>query len=234
MIVIGISSLGDRVSIVIACRNQGEFLGEAIESAIHQTHPCNVVVVLNDCSDNSEEVANKYLNYNNYHLIIEEEAGLSRARNIGIRHVDADYIVCLDSDDYLDLDAIRLMLEAYDGGLVRHDIKMFGDLNKMVTYGNGDDTLEQFIKFNRSVCTTMFSKSLFEEVGGYDEEMKRGFEDWDLWVRMMATGIHIKTVHKPLLFYRRHGPSMSLHAWRSRHETIEYMHDKWRKLGIKV
>jgi glycosyltransferase involved in cell wall biosynthesis len=219
-----------KVSIIIPCHNQAQYVEEAIESALNQTHPCEVIVVANGCTDNTTDVCGKY---KDIVLIVDEVANLPRARNMGIKEATGEFIICLDSDDYLREDAAEKMLAAYGGsGLVRSDIRMFGDVNRTVTHGNHDNSLSDFIKANRAVTSSLFSKATWKKVGGYDEEMTHGFEDWDLWVRIMAVEPVCNTVCETLMFYRKNGPSLSLYAWIGRHAIIEYMHTKWRAMGI--
>ena len=70
------------VSIVIPCYNQARFLGQAIESALAQTHKDVEVIVVNDGStDNTAEVAGRYSSDPRVRLINQKNAGLPAARN---------------------------------------------------------------------------------------------------------------------------------------------------------
>ena len=49
---------------------------------------------------------------------------------------------------------------------------------------------------------------MWEDLGGYDENMKLGYEDWDFWYRATKNGYTITVLREPLFLYRKHGRSM--------------------------
>jgi GT2 family glycosyltransferase len=56
-------------------------------------------------------------------------------------------------------------------------------------------------------CSALVRRSAFEAVGGWNPSFRVGYEDHELWVRMLARGHHGVFVPEPLLRYRRHHPS---------------------------
>jgi tetratricopeptide (TPR) repeat protein len=60
---------------------------------------------------------------------------------------------------------------------------------------------------NRLLYASMFTRTVFEEAGGYRDD-PRGYEDWDFWIACMACGGRFRHLPRELLFYRKHGPSM--------------------------
>jgi Glycosyl transferase family 2 len=96
------------VSVVITCYDQARYLAEAIESVMAQSYPHIELVVVDDGShDNTVEVAARYPGVR---LVSQANAGLSAARNAGIRHTNGAYLIFLDADD-------RLLPEAVADGL---------------------------------------------------------------------------------------------------------------------
>jgi GT2 family glycosyltransferase len=61
---------------------------------------------------------------------------------------------------------------------------------------------------------SLLRRSAWEQVGGFDEvHFPHGFEDWDLWLRIAAADWQGYQINAPLVYYRRHGPSLSTIDW---------------------
>jgi hypothetical protein len=65
----------------------------------------------------------------------------------------------------------------------------------------------------------MLRKTAWMAVGGYDETMLEGNEDWDLWIRLTEAGFGNGQVTEPLFWYRKHGVSMSVET-EARYEAV--------------
>src|SRR5215207_1739222 len=89
------------VSFVIPNYNHARYLGQAIESALAQTYPNTEVIVVDDGStDDSRSVAAGFCDRIRY--IYQRNAGLSAARNTGVRAALGEYIALLDADDLVE------------------------------------------------------------------------------------------------------------------------------------
>ena len=215
------------VSVVIPCYKQAEFLPDAIESALAQTVPVEVIVVDAGSPDDTAEVASRYP----VKLVRQDNRGLSGARNAGIAAASSRLILPLDADDMIPPEAVEKMLNAYTGGIVRSHMQTFGDFDRVLTVPAGC-TLKHFIAGNRACCASLFPKQAWRDVGGYDDDMREGYEDWDFWTRIVGAGYPVGTVDEPLLRYRKHGHSMIDDTNAKAHEIIPKMRDKWRALGL--
>lgn len=108
-----------RVFIIIPIYNVEPYLRECIDSVVNQTYTNIRVILVNDGStDKSEEIAKEYLNDLRVILISKENGGQSSARNAGLKQAycegdDNDYILFLDSDDYIELNYVSLMIESF-------------------------------------------------------------------------------------------------------------------------
>jgi glycosyltransferase involved in cell wall biosynthesis len=197
------------VSIVIPCFNYGRFLGEAIESALGQTHqPVQVVVVDDGSSDDTVAVAQRYP----VKLISQRNAGLSCASNVGIRASAGELVVRLDADDRLAPTYVEETLDA----LLREPPVEFA-YTEMQYFGAASGTypVEEFdpetlTERNYVHASALMRRSAFDAVGGYRENMTTlRVQDWDLWLSFVERGFQGRLVRKPLLEYRKHaGPSM--------------------------
>lgn len=129
----------DLVSIVIPIYNVENYLDECLTSVVNQTYrPLEVILVDDGSVDGSAEIARRYVReYSFFSLFAEENEGLSVARNTGIEHATGKYIYFLDSDDYLEVNAIEL--------LVKEAREKNADVVKFQAYGfkDGQDEVEQ-------------------------------------------------------------------------------------------
>lgn len=109
---------GYKVSIIVAVYNAEEFLKESINSVINQTVGFDNIelILVNDGSkDNSLNICNEYAKkYSNIVVINKENEGVSKARNAGIKASTGKYIMFLDSDDTLSLNAVDVLTNYFD------------------------------------------------------------------------------------------------------------------------
>jgi glycosyltransferase involved in cell wall biosynthesis len=216
--------MSDKVSIIIPCYKQAHFLPDAIESALAQTYTNIEVIVVNDGSpDNTSEVARSY--GDNVILIEQENAGLSAARNTGIRNATGTYILPLDADDKIDPDFITKTIGIDD--IVCTGLHTFGNEDRCWITDCERPEYQHFIQRNRINCCSLYKKSMWEAIGGYDEGMKMGFEDWDFWIRATRAGYTVSIVREWLFWYRKHSVSMFRDAQERRQQIIDYMMTKY-------
>ena len=104
------------VSIIIPCYNQAQYLAEALESVLNQTHQVWECIIVNDGSpDNTEEVAMEWCKKDTRITYLKKaNAGLSAARNSGIAIAQAEFILPLDADDKLGYNYISLALKEFE------------------------------------------------------------------------------------------------------------------------
>lgn len=91
------------ISAVVPVYNVEDYLADCLESIAKQTVPFNEVIMINDGStDSSGKICGEYCErYHYFKLINQKNAGLSEARNAGIRFSKGDYIIFIDSDDFI-------------------------------------------------------------------------------------------------------------------------------------
>ena len=101
------------VSIIIPVFNSCDFLPECLESIIHQTHKNIEIICIDDGStDSSQKILLDYAKSDNrIKLLFEKNSGQSFARNNGLSNSSGDYIMFVDSDDWIDNKCIENMLE---------------------------------------------------------------------------------------------------------------------------
>lgn len=102
-----------KVSIIVPCYNQAQFLDEALQSVLDQTYTNWECIIVNDGSpDHTEEVAQKWAAKEARFVYLKKEnGGVSSARNAGIEKAKGDFIQFLDSDDCIDNRKLELSLQ---------------------------------------------------------------------------------------------------------------------------
>jgi glycosyltransferase involved in cell wall biosynthesis len=210
----------EKVSIIIPCYNYAKYLPQAIESAMEQTYKNMEIIVVDDGStDNTYAVAREFP----VMVIHQENKGLSAARNTGIRAAFGDWVFPLDADDMILSTCIEKCIGRAD--IVCPGLQEFGERRNFQFIGE-DLTVEGFKKNNQMHASCLYRKSVWSKLGGYDELMCDGYEDWDLWLRAKIAGFSMVGVDEPLFFYRIHGDSM-VHKTHLKHNEVKsYMLNK--------
>jgi glycosyltransferase involved in cell wall biosynthesis len=205
------------VAIVIPCYKQAHFLGDAIESALEQTHPASEILVIDDGSP--DDVAGVTARYPSVRYIRQRNQGLSAARNTGIRNTSSEYLIFLDSDDRLLPHAVQRGVEhlsarpgcAFTAGRM-HTIDRDGCLMWLwqpYQLEAPDFFAQMLIDHCRIYpLTVMYRRSAIEAVGGGFDTSLRSAEDWDMDIRL-AQRFAFHLYDEPIAEYRRHGKNMS-------------------------
>src|SRR5215475_15529393 len=98
-------SISPMVSLIIPCYRQAHYLGESISSVLTQTyHNLETIVVDDGSPDKTAEVSAKH----KVRYLRQRHSGLAAARNTGLHASKGEYIVFLDADDRLTIDAVEV------------------------------------------------------------------------------------------------------------------------------
>ena len=123
------------VSVIIPTHNRAQLIGRAIESALAQTYPRLEVVVADDgSSDGTRAIVESFRSRVKY--VRQENAGVSAARNLGMRHARGEFVAFLDSDDTWVCWKIEAQVEALnrhpEAGLVWTDMSSIDEADRVV------------------------------------------------------------------------------------------------------
>jgi len=216
-------------TIVIPCYNHGEHVGEAVESALRQREARIRVVVVNDGSnDGTTPDACEALAGDRVRVIHQENRGLPAARNRGAAGADTEYLVFLDADDVIEEAFVSRLARAIDAereaGRDR-GVSHAYCRERLTGQGGGVWRVPEWdplllLITNLHPVTALVRRERFEAVGGFDESMRDGYEDWDLWIRFMAQGWRGVRVPEPLFVWRRHSEDTMVMESRERHEEL--------------
>ncbi|HVU62652.1 MAG TPA: glycosyltransferase [Phycisphaerales bacterium] len=131
--------------------------------------------------------------------------GLPSARNTGWRAARSRFVLFLDSDDLIEpttLEKSVLFLACnLEFAFVKGRTVGFGAENYL--WSRGFHEREEMLRQNLVTATTTIRRSVLEAVGGFDETIRGGMEDWEFWLRCAAMGHWGDTIPEHLDWYRR-------------------------------
>jgi glycosyltransferase involved in cell wall biosynthesis len=222
------------VSVIIPCYNQGQYIHEALKSVAD----CNVdgveIIVINDGSTDlaTNEILTE-LKARGVHVVFQANTGLAGARNAGIRLAKGKFILPLDADNkirpaYL-LEGVKIMQEQPDTAVVFGNASYFGQ--KTGDWIPGRFNLQKLMISNYIDACALIRKSVLEQVGLYDQNMKfMGWEDWDLWLAIAFKGHQFSYLDQVAFDYRVENISMirDLYNKYEKPNYLEnYIHEKY-------
>ena len=193
------------VSLIIPCYNAEKYIGRCLDSVLNQTDRNIELIVVNDGStDKTEDIINKYIKkYDNIIHIKQKNMGLSMARNNGVKKATGDYLLFIDSDDYVeknlleninknisDLDVLRYQLNiVYSDKVVPCEEEEF----------NVTDGISAFEKIVRYKFIEMASLYVINRKYYVDNnfEFEKGVyhEDYGLLPLVIATAKKVKSIN---------------------------------------
>jgi glycosyltransferase involved in cell wall biosynthesis len=227
------------VSVIIPCYNQAHFLHDALTSIVQQTYKKWECIVVNDgSSDATETISQEWCKKDiRFKYLYKENGGLSNARNFGIAVAKGDYILLLDSDDKYDKTFLEKGVEILNSnkqiGVVSSWGYRFMGNNYFEPFKPDGKILKDFLFKNAAIGTSLFRKKCWEEVQGYDESMKNGYEDWEFYIRVGKNGWETKIIQEFLFFYRQRKNSMRNIAVNKFDSQIKfYIFNKHKELYI--
>jgi glycosyltransferase involved in cell wall biosynthesis len=204
--------MASRVSVLMPCFNHGAFISEAIGSVLAQTVQDFEIIVVDDGStDPATREILSGLATPQVMVLTTANQGLPAARNHAARHASGAFFCALDADDKLAPTwfekAINVLERQSEVMFVSHWLETFGDEHWTWTPQHCD--LPSLLARNTVNGAALVRREAFEAVGGYDETMRDGCEDWDFWLRLVERGFAGMIIPEVLFYYRRRADSMS-------------------------
>lgn len=198
------------IDIVIPVYNREEFIGETLQSLLDQTNPnWNAYVVDDGSTDDSKEVVRGYAKQSEGRIKLYDrpdchKPGGSGARNYGAALSKANWIMFLDSDDLLSVQALTQRVAFIKKYPIADMIvfpsaifnKNIGDANLMWNALHSiESDLKRFLTWDIpwSVSGPVWKRKAFEQLGGFDEKAL-SWQDWELHVRAILLGLNIVKV----------------------------------------
>lgn len=206
------STTSPLTSFIVTCCDLGAYLPETLDSLYAQTDPRFEVIVVND---GSSDIATcrllAGLSRPRLTVVHSERQGLPGARNLGARHARGEFLCMVDADDILEPAYLERSTSALaaspEVAFASHWLRAFGD--EEWEWTPGDCTFPALLHSNTVNGAALMRRALFDALGGFDESMTQGCEDWEFWIRATAAG-HSGVIIPEFLFrYRRRADSMS-------------------------
>lgn len=195
------------VTIITAFYNAGKYIEQTYNSILNQTFPWFEWIIVNDGSTNQEDIVlldRLAFTDNRIRILHKENGGISTARNLGIKHAQADIIVFIDADDLME----PTYLEVLYWSLITHPEASWSYCGLVAFSGDNylwdqEFTSEREKTENVLIVSSAIRKSALEDVGYYSEIYKHFNEDWHLWLRLLTKGhIPLHLEHQFLFWYR--------------------------------
>ena len=227
-------SITPKITIIIPCYNSGNFLIRSVESVIGQTFKNFKIIIINDGSNDkiTLKILKEFKKNPKIKIVNKKNSGLSAARNTGINLSNTKYVLMLDADDWLRMDALKVFYNFLEKNkkysYVYSNIHL-ADEKKGILRKNYN-FFEQLFTNQIPYCI-FFRKNIFDNNFRYDEKMKKGFEDWDLNIRLGARGDYGKCLNKNLFNYNVSKQGMLIKNTLSNYSQIfRYIRKKNKKV----
>jgi len=220
------------VSAVVPAYNAERYIAEAIDSALAQTYEPMEVIVVDDGSTDS--TARKVAGYaGKVRYVHQENAGCGPARNTGVAEAGGEFIAFLDADDLWLPEKTDMQMRLFESepalGLVFTQ-KLYIDKDGNALEGLDPQELPSPARLHcveagpkafrvengmfEALLTRCFflssmviaRKNVLQAAGGCDAAL-RWAQDWDLWLRLAASGVVFGWLAMPLICRRRHPQS---------------------------
>ncbi len=223
-----------RLTFVVPAYNASATLAETIHSVLDQTDPIEIIVVDDGSSDDTSRIA-RSLGDARLRLVRQRNAGLSAARNAGLREVSTEFVCFLDADDTVAPEYARQMT----GAIGSHDLvacawsfvgPRLEDLAWTCEVLAQDGEPARLLEVNPFTvgCVVHRTVSLREhgESGEVFDPSLPALEDWNLLLRRTLAGAAwAPPISEPLFRYRLRPASMSSDL-RTMHETAIRVRDR--------
>ncbi|MFC0475736.1 glycosyltransferase family 2 protein [Robertmurraya beringensis] len=199
------------VSIVMSVFNGEEYVQDAILSILNQTYTNFELIVINDCStDNTKTIILSNNDSRITYIENNENLGLTKSLNKGLRFSNGKYIVRMDADD-ISLPTriekqVKFMENNDDVGVLATWAYYFGEKNGLINTIRDDfESIGSELIFGCPIVhpSVIIRKCLIERYNLYYDESIKKSQDYDLWSRCKSH-FPIRILEEPLLLYRVH------------------------------
>ncbi|MFE0020184.1 glycosyltransferase family 2 protein [Amycolatopsis sp. NPDC059021] len=206
------------IGVIIPACDSAEFIDQALASVAAQRQPVDQVVVVDDGSrDRTGVLAARWAQVLPLTVLKSEtRGGISHARQRAIAALETEVVLQLDADDFLLPHHVSTMCAAYleKPGLISPRPLVWNGVDpwQVAAYHKNSlpapgDQLDQLLVQNYVVIGGMYSRELYAEAGGY--RPIDYYEDWDLWLRMVAAGATVSKPAEATYVYRVRANSVS-------------------------
>lgn len=194
-----------KFSIIVPVYNVEKYLKKCLDSILNQSYDNFEVIIINDGStDSSEEIIKSY-NDSRIKYYKQENKGLSIARNKGVEKSSGDYLLFVDSDDYLNndllivlnnsldkkYDLIRFQIDYDINGVIKHTKGTKND----ISFQNGIDAFNEISNYEivEIACCYLYKKDFFIK-NNFKFSENRYHEDFGLIPLVIIKAVNVKSL----------------------------------------
>ena len=196
-----------KVSVIIPAYNCAEFISKAIDSALVQSVPSEIIV-LNDCSkDHLDDVMQKYQGNDKVKYIKNQQnLGAAKTRNKGVNLARGEYVAFLDGDDYWEAHKLDKQLKLMEEtqtvlcSTARELMTSEGECTGRVIPVKTIITYKELLKHNSINCSSVLVKT--EVAKEFPMCHEDSHEDYIMWLSILKKYGKACAVNEPLLKYR--------------------------------
>jgi glycosyltransferase involved in cell wall biosynthesis len=205
-----------KISVIIPMYNSQNYIERAINSVTNQSYKDYEIILIDDSSkDDTVSICNKYLSNNIKLIKLETNKGVSNARNIGINNSSGEYIIFLDSDDWLDSNCLYTIINNFlnndliiygtnynrVSGIFKQPLPTLGSLSKNDLFS--DIFLLLDVSIAHWVTNKAFKSSIIKDNNlSFNTDLKMG-EDLDFCLKYIEKVNNIKILDEYLYYYDR-------------------------------
>lgn len=228
------------ISVVIPLYNKEKSIISTLQSVCEQTYTDSEILVVDDGSTDKSATAAASYPDTRIRLIHQKNGGVCSARNRGIQEAKGEFVALLDGDDL------------WDKEYLAEQVKMIADFPKAAMWGinfaetnNGqlvrklatalpdgyrgyvENYFQMMGRISDLFCSSsvVIRKSVFDEVGMFDERIKYA-EDTDMWWRIIATH-KVAFYDRYMVYYRFEAENRALNRERKLNQFLPYYVDKY-------
>lgn len=223
------------VSVLIPVYNSSNYLRQCLDSVCNQSYQNLQVVIINDGStDSSEEICNSYAkNYSFIEYHYQQNLGVSQTRNRLLELAKGEFILFVDSDDWIDLDMINILVTKalrYNACMVICDDVNSAIESKKVREDelwNQEDIVNYFL-FHKRVTGSLRNKLIRKDIVQgivFDTEISYGEDALFCWNILQRVSLVINT-NIPLYNYRINPNSLSHQKFDSRRLSGQFVWER--------
>lgn len=210
------------ITLAIPNKNGGVYIRETLESLCSPSNRGLVRWWLQDsCSQDNSIILAEEFRSSVDEIRVEQDSGQVNGLNRALRRMGGDIVGYINSDDCLTIGAAQVVSEAFarhpEAGIVFGGVDWIDKESRVIGSHRGEIfNLEQILDvyaywWNRKQWVqpeVFFRRSLFDEVGGFDESFSLAF-DFDFWIRILRLRPLVISVPQTLVRFRRHDQQRS-------------------------
>jgi len=216
-----------KLSVIVPVHNRERYVVSALRSLVRQRDAADLdIIVIDDGStDGSAEAVRSMMGENPcIRLFRQENMGVARTRNAGLRQLpaDAEFVSFLDSDDISLAGRFKTDLARFDANPTLELTYSLMTLADRIDDARLEPAIDSRTMTVRgiSLSTAVFRRSLVEQTGQFDEEFEQS-EDTDYLLRVFEKGPNYELLDAVAIYYRRHAGNLTKeHSGRVRNHLL--------------